>query len=315
GSNRHSRSYVITIDDRFFQALVCWYPEVSRWELCPGYEFKNEHFSREIGQTCIQCHNGRMQLVGGARNRYQKPYPHGIDCERCHGPGQKHVERWKTGEVPTGNPDPTIVHPRRLPPARRIEVCFQCHLGDARSTERVIRTERDATSFRPGQSLLDYFVPYHYEKPTRNEFGLSAQADRLLISRCYKESGGKIECLTCHNPHVTVYRKDRPLDFFRQRCLGCHEVADCTAPQAQRQATAPLADDCVRCHMRKAEPDDQRFTEFTDHWIRKDIRGDGARDPRQDYTIEPMSPEAEAALSEGERAYFQGRAVQLLARD
>jgi Flp pilus assembly protein TadD len=256
-----------------------------------------------------------MRPTDGLRNRYEKPYPHGIGCERCHGPGQKHVEKWRSGEVPTGEPDPTIVHPRRLPPALRLDVCFQCHLGDAKSTERVVRAGRSPSAFRPGRSFLENELPYHYETPTRHEFGLSSQADRLLISRCYTESGGRIECLTCHNPHVTVYREDRPLDFFQKRCLTCHEIADCTAPPSDRRATTPLADDCVHCHMRKAEPDDQRFTEFTDHWIRKDIRGDDERDHRRDFTIVPMWPDVEAGLSDAERAYYRGRAVYRLARD
>ena len=40
--------------------------------------------------------------------------------------------------------------------------------------------------------------------------------------------------------------------------------------------------------MRKAEPDDQRFTEFTDHWIRRDINLK-ERDHRQNYQVEPLN--------------------------
>ncbi len=314
GSNRHSRSYVTVLDDKLFQAPVCWYPDESRWDLCPGYEFKNDHFTREITQGCIGCHNGVMTLVEGERNLYEKPYPHGIGCERCHGAGQLHVERWRSGETPSGEADPTIVHVRRLPQEERIEVCFQCHLGDAKASERVIRWDRGLSTFRPGQKITETVVPFRYVEQTQWDFGLSAQADRLIQSRCFKESGGKIECLTCHNPHVTVYHQDRPADHFRQRCLSCHAQQDCTETQEARQSTPGAADDCVQCHMRKAEPDDQRFTEFTDHWIRREIRL-VERDHRQRFDVEPIFPDRFATLAPGEQAFYRGRAASLLGRD
>ena len=47
GSNNHSRSYVIEVDEKLFQAPICWYPLPGIWDLCPGYEVKNDHFQRE----------------------------------------------------------------------------------------------------------------------------------------------------------------------------------------------------------------------------------------------------------------------------
>jgi len=63
--------------------------------------------------------------------------------------------------------------------------------------------------------------------------------------------------------------------------------------------------------MRRAEPDDQRFTEFTDHWIRRDIRVD-TPDERKSYEIEPVFPDEFAALSRGERAYYRARALSVM---
>lgn len=312
GSNNHNRSYVLVQEGKLFQAPVCWYPQASRWELCPGFEHKNEHFARSISTSCIFCHNGRMVLVEGEQNQYREPYPHGVDCERCHGPGQLHVERWSRRDTePTGGLDPTIVNPRRLEREARIEVCFQCHLGDSHATERVVRPGRAREDFRPGQRIQDVMVPMHFKQETQHDFGLSSQADRMLLSRCYRESGGRLECLTCHDPHVTVYDPARPADFFRRACLGCHAVADCPAPAAERQRTVP-ADDCVACHMRRAETDDQRFSTFTDHWIRRDIDLE-QRDPRLAFEVEPVFPDQFATLSAGEQAYFRGRGNFLLA--
>lgn len=306
GSNTHSRAYVVERDGKLFQAPVCWNPSTQGWIFCPGFEYKNDHYSRELSYTCVFCHNGRMELVEGERNLYTAPPPHGIGCERCHGPGQLHVERWMRGDrTEPGTPDPTIVNPRALPLTERVQICMQCHLGDTNATERVRRFDRPLSSWRPGQPITDVLVPFRFVEQTPQKYGLVSQADRMLLSRCYTESGGKLECLTCHNPHVSVYRKEHPAEFFRARCLTCHEVDDCAAPDDQRRGTES-PDDCVSCHMLVAEPTDRRYTLFTDHWIRRRIDEPDA--PRTNFELEPVFSEAFAQLPEEQRAYYRGRA-------
>ena len=314
GSGNHCRSYITAQAGKLMQMPVCWYPDGSLWDVCPGYEHNNDNFGREITTSCVFCHNARMEVLPGERSRYREPIPPGIDCERCHGPGQLHVERWsKGGETPTGEKDRTIVNPRRLPLELRIQVCLQCHLGDSKAAERVIRYDRSAEDYRPGRPLSDTMILFTYEDPTVSDFGLSAQADRLILSRCYKASGGKLECLTCHNPHVTVYREDRPADIFRGKCLGCHRIDACTGPQAGREATTPH-DDCIACHMRKAEADDQAHAVFTDHWIRRRINI-RERDARSSMAVEPVLAQDFDKLPPQDRAYYRGRANLLLSRD
>lgn len=310
GSAHHSRTYLVSWGGKLFQAPVCWYTRDAVWDLCPGYELDNDYFSREIGRTCVFCHNGRMTLRPEARNAYVEPYPHGIDCERCHGPGSEHVARWARGESPTGEGDPSIVNPRRLSATQRMQICFQCHLGDSKATERVARQGKALEDFRPGEPIASAMVPVRFEEATRHDFGLSAQADRMMLSRCFTESGGKLECVSCHNPHVTVYRKDRPADFFTAACLRCHDRAACPAPAAARAATTP-PDDCVACHMRRGEPDDHRHADFTDHWIRRRI-DEGPR-ARASTALVPYLPAELEAMSAGERAFVMGRAYSLRA--
>jgi predicted Zn-dependent protease len=144
-----------------------------------------------------------------------------------------------------------------------------------------------------------------YAQSFEGAFGLSAQADRLLLSRCYKESGGKIECLTCHNPHVTTYDPTRSKAFYRDRCLTCHQVSTCKAPSSVRRATSP-PDDCVACHMRRAEPDDQRHTAFTDHWIRTRIEPP-LHEARDSIAFSPAFPASFDAMPESERDFYRGR--------
>lgn len=310
GSAHHSRTYLVVSNGRLYQAPVCWYPKDAVWDLCPGYEHDNDYFSREIGRTCVFCHNGRMELRKGMRNAYLEPFPQGVDCERCHGPGALHVDKWARGETPSGKGDPSIVNPRRLTPELRMQICFQCHLGDSQSTERVARTDRRLEDFRPGQPIGSAMVPFRYADALPHEFGLSAQADRLLLSKCFAGARGTLECVTCHDPHVTVYRKDRPTDFFDAKCLGCHARDACRAPQSERGRTNP-PDDCVACHMRKAEPSDHRHAVFTDHWIRRRI--DEAPRPRASSTLVPYLAGDFDALPAADKAFYTGRAYSLRA--
>ena len=49
-----------------------------------------------MGLECIACHNAYPDFVLGSENKYTA-IPTGIDCERCHGPGELHVEKIKMG--------------------------------------------------------------------------------------------------------------------------------------------------------------------------------------------------------------------------
>lgn len=299
GSGNHSRSYVTFEGGTMFQLPVCWYPTLPGWDLCPGYENRNDYFNRVVSTSCVFCHNGRMEAVPGRRGAFREPVPDGIDCERCHGPGSAHVAKWKTtGEVPSGNADPTIVNPQRLPQPRRLHVCLQCHLGGSTSTERVARRGRELETFRPGMDLGEVLVPFRYEEALGAHFGISAQADRFLLSRCFREGAGKFDCLHCHDPHVSVYSKERPANAFDSACARCHEAGSC--PKG--------TENCVGCHMRRAAPLDHPHTTFTDHWIRRDPAKEGAP-LRSSYAIEPILDASFDALSPADRAYYRGRAA------
>ena len=310
GSNNHNRGYTIEVEGKWFQAPVCWYPQAEKWDVCPGFERKNDHFSREVSDSCVYCHNGVMQLAEGERNVYLEPIADGIGCERCHGPGSMHVEKWTSGDAVAGGAgDPTIVNPRRLEHEARMAVCHQCHMGDARASERVTRYNKSQRDFRPGMEFTEIVMPFRYVQHTRHDFSISAQADRLMISECYLQSNGALDCLTCHNPHESIY--DRTDESHNAKCQSCHALDDCIEEPAVREAAA---DSCISCHMRTAEPDDQRMTEFTDHWIRRRI-DDDVRDNRTNRNLEPFFPEAFQAMSEGEQAWVEGRAYFLLGNE
>ena len=63
--------------------------------------------------------------------------------------------------------------------------------------------------------------------------------------------------------------------------------------------------------MRKGEPSDHRYAEFTDHWIRKRI--DQPSRPRTNFEVDPYRPGELALLPPAERAFYTGRAISLRA--
>ena len=94
GSGRQGIAYLIERDGFLFQSPITWYPRERQWDLSPGYEKVNRHFDRPIQHECLFCHANRVEPVEGTVNRYQPPIfrGHAIGCERCHGPGELHVE-------------------------------------------------------------------------------------------------------------------------------------------------------------------------------------------------------------------------------
>jgi predicted Zn-dependent protease len=63
---------------------------------------------------------------------------------------------------------------------------------------------------------------------------------------------------------------------------------------------------CIDCHMRRAEPDDQRHTAFTDHWIRKRIEPP-PHEVRTSIAFAPTFPETFAAMPPADQSFYRGR--------
>ena len=112
GSGRQARGYLIERDGFMFQSPITRYVQRERWDLSPGFEKRNLHFERPVDANCLYCHANRVENVAGTLNRYERPIFQGyaIGCERCHGPGELHVQR---PTIVDGR-DVTIVNPGAL---------------------------------------------------------------------------------------------------------------------------------------------------------------------------------------------------------
>lgn len=263
GSGRHSRTYLVELDGFLMESPVTWYSSTKSWSMSPGYNHAGHAgFERAADFGCLVCHVGTAEPVGGALNRLLISET-AIGCERCHGPGAAHVEKWRQ---PAGSetravqsPDDSIIHPGRLSRELQEAICSQCHLrGDA----TVLLPGKTVSDFRPGQVLTETRIDYQLESKS-GDMTVVGHVDQMHASRCYQQSSA-MTCTTCHDSHAERLPEDS-LSFYRNKCLECHTSDSCGVSTFERQKQE-ATDNCVRCHMPQA-PTDIPHIAFTHHRI------------------------------------------------
>jgi predicted CXXCH cytochrome family protein len=216
------------------------------------------------------CHNAYPKIPAGHREenaeaQYLLPLPGGIDCQRCHGPGERHIAAvGKAGAKPE-EIRAAIVNPQRLSPERELEVCLQCHLETTSMPlpHSVQRRNRGPFSYMPGQALGDFRLSFDRASGQEDRLEVAHAAYRLLESQCFRKSQGKLRCTTCHDPH-NIEHGAAAAARYDGVCLTCHQAAIRRAVETGRH-TANSA--CVDCHMPKRRTDDAVRIVMTDHYI------------------------------------------------
>lgn len=236
---------------------VSIFPHASRdrLHLTPGQKGrKAEHEVTHFGKVeeaasldkCIQCHS----TSGAIEKLDVMNLLENVTCESCHGPGSRHVAVAERGVEKPGHLE---LLPEISSPVDQVRKCGSCHrLPEMVDAELQRRENKNIVRFQPVG---------------------------MQLSRCFKESGGRMTCTMCHDPHQGV--SHRTADYVAA-CLKCHQ------PGQAGQSACPVSPkvDCVRCHM----PAIPLFNEvaFTDHWIR--VRDQ--RDPTsQNAAATPAPPE------------------------
>lgn len=263
GSGQHTNSHIININGYLHQAPITFYTQKGKWDLAPGFEKgMNSRFDRKIELECISCHNGYPELAEGSLNKYNN-VSLGIDCERCHGPGSLHVAEKQKGNIvdTSQTPDYTIVNPKRLNTEEQNNLCQRCHLQGI----TVLNDGKSFFDFKPSEKLsktMNTFMPNY--SGSDNHMIMASHVERMKMSNCYVNSG-KMSCISCHNPHVSV--KYTPQTQYINACNSCHGTKDqCTESPSARQAKQ---DNCITCHMPKNGSIDIPHVAVTDHFIRK----------------------------------------------
>ena len=208
---------------------------------------------QQWNKNCFGCHvSGQENHYDPATGTYATRWTDfGTTCERCHGPGSLHVERYRAAKDPASVTNPAIVRPTRLDPPAATMVCAQCH-----SLRDTI-----APGFTAGANYYDYFLPVLEYGPLKKEDPsywadgrprrFSNDAIGLWQSQCFLKGGAT--CTTCHrDPHEPdVDRNAQLAPANNLLCTRCHRDIGAALTAHTHHAAGSAGSSCVECHMPK----------------------------------------------------------------
>lgn len=222
GNGQRDEQYFAWHGNSLWQLPVAWLHPQSCWGT-----IQNRIEARDVPANCLDCHNTWVAHVRSTANEFHRDgMLLGVTCERCHGPGQEHVEHHRTHP---DAPAAKIVQPATLARDRLVDVCAQCHSN--------VKPRGAPFSYRPGHPLDEGFLTVHARHVEEEIVG--NQAQQLRASKCFAQSD--LSCITCHDPHRLQQEAD-----VRNACLQCHTAAGC---QEQPRLPEPIRGDCTGCHL------------------------------------------------------------------
>jgi len=162
----------------------------------PGYDRPDYPGStRAITYKCMFCHNAYPKIPGGhqdtARRDFLQPLPLGIDCQRCHGPAQRHVDLASRAGANAEEIRAAIVNRKRLSPDREAELCLKCHLETTSGPlpKAIRKFDREPFSYVPGQPLVDFRLIFDRAGGMGDRFEIAPNSNSRPPS-CFSPTSG-----------------------------------------------------------------------------------------------------------------------------
>lgn len=178
------------------------------------------HLDENGEMTCATCHNIHMDTVDQAtraRSYLLRTGSAGKEfCDACHLDMEKAVA---AGNLPTHSNVLETAHfgyyttgePYSID--RVSLICMSCHEG-ATASEASVRTKKASHSF--GES---HRIGFNYMKAFRRKKDLRSP---LSLNQEIKLFGGKMGCVSCHNPFKLDKHKLSITNEESRLCLECH---------------------------------------------------------------------------------------------
>lgn len=211
GAGEQAITFVSRVDaDNYLELGKSWYRRLNGMALTPGHQNAGGVRYRIFDPSaavlrCFACHSTGPISVDAQDTIV--PRELGVRCEVCHGPSAEHVR------------DPKRSHPsnpRTLSADQLNDLCGACH--------RMPAAAGSATDLR-------------------NPWNARHQPLMLALSACFRKSGGRLTCFTCHAPHAPLEQK---LAAYDAVCSNCHAT-----PRHMRPIRGHA---CAECHMPAARP-------------------------------------------------------------
>ncbi|WP_299530141.1 multiheme c-type cytochrome [Ulvibacterium sp.] len=238
GSGTKGQSYLSWENDKLYQLQVSYFTPTDSWTNSPGIPMQLMEQRRPANAKCLECHTtfAKNTALYGMGNSYDKSQiMYGIDCERCHGPLQKHVTFHKNN--PELSEARYVINHDTLSRQQRLDACALCHSG--------VRMDiQPAFLFLTGDKLTEYSLPDSNAKDLEGIDVHGNQYDLLRASTCFKQTES-MDCTSCHNPHKNE-RGDSA--SFNTKCMKCHSKNSILCkvdPLLSNQKNT----NCVACHM------------------------------------------------------------------
>ncbi|MEI9974020.1 MAG: multiheme c-type cytochrome [Ignavibacteriota bacterium] len=207
GAGLQAITFLTRIDgESYREDGLSWFRSLNGYAATPGHPDEKGIVFRTFDPaarilTCFACHSTGPVTIG--KDEEVIPHELGVRCEVCHGPGASHVRDATHNRLRT---------PAQLSASAMNRFCGQCHRIDSESGEELT----DLGDFRNARD----------------------QPVRLAASACFVRSNGRLNCITCHDPHRQVEQNAESYDL---KCRNCH-----ANPKHRQQVTAQA---CVTCHM------------------------------------------------------------------
>ncbi|GAA5174105.1 DmsE family decaheme c-type cytochrome [Niveibacterium umoris] len=220
----------------------------------PAVASPGTQYSAKGADTCLECHDADSDTAnfttagifkgkhGNPKNAHSPFGQKGMQCEACHGPGDRHSTQ-KSKRTETIN---SLKANSWMPVAERNEVCLSCHLNRSRNAWHAEVHDRNQLACTDCHKLHVGKDPV-LVKQTESEVCFTChkkQRADFQKTSSHPVRFGKMACSDCHNTHGTATQALLKKPTLNQTCYSCH--AEKRGPLMWEHA--PVTEDCSLCH-------------------------------------------------------------------